>query len=82
MRQAALAPCRLMRGLLDLLVDGHLRGPFRWMTELHLRHCRKCTHAHRALLALREQMLASRGGDVELLSDERWREIEATCRER
>lgn len=49
-------PCPWMRTLVSGLADGSLRGLSRWFAEQHVAACRPCSHAHRALTALRGRL--------------------------
>lgn len=82
MKQMLHSPCGWMKPLLNMMVEGRLKGFMLWFAELHKSQCPQCTAAHRALLATRDSL---RRVGLEEMSDlslgtERWANIESACR--
>ena len=42
-------PCKHMEEMVSGFVDGSLRGPARWYTQLHVLHCTQCRAAAKNL---------------------------------
>src|SRR5689334_6216458 len=53
-------PCKHMEEMVSGFVDGSLRGPARWYTQLHVMHCTQCRAAEKNLRVVIRQVAGLR----------------------